>query len=80
MPKKKRQQYSAAQQQGRSLGSILKFEKKNAKNLLVKKFYRTALNELANLHSKSTSKIKNKKLKRIQQSDVVSSLVNMNAE
>ena len=28
VPKKKRQQYSAAQQQGRSLGSILKFEKK----------------------------------------------------
>ena len=72
VPKKKHQQYSAAQQQGRSLVSILKFEKKNAKNLLVKKFCRTALNELGNLYSKGTNKIKNEKLKRILQSDVAS--------
>ena len=63
VPKSKRQRSPAAQQQGQGLGSILKF----VKNLLVKKLGRAELNELPNLYSKGTSKIKNKKLKKILQ-------------
>ena len=38
------------------------------------------LNELPNLYSKSTRKIKNKKLRRILQLDLANSLVDMGAE
>ena len=79
-PKNKRQRRPAVHQQGRSLGSILKFVKKVVKNSLVKKLGRAVLNELPNLYSKGTSKIKNKKLKRILQLDVANSLIDMGAE
>ena len=39
-----------------------------------------ALNELPNLHGKGTSKIKNKKIKKLLQSDLTNSLVDMGAE
>ena len=56
--------------------------KKIVKNPLVTKLGRAALNELLqySLYSKGTSKIKKKKLKRIQQSDIANSLVDMGAE
>ena len=78
--KKKRSQRPAAQQQRWSLGSILKFARNIVKSPLVEKLGRAALNELLNLYSKSTRKIKNKKLKRILQSNVVNSSVNMGVE
>ena len=55
---------------------------KIVKNPLVTKLRRAALNELLqyNFYSKGTSKIKNKKLKRILQSDIANSLVDMGAE
>ena len=46
----------------------------------MKKLGRAVLNELPNLYRKGTSKIKNKKLKRILQSDIANSLVDMGAE
>ena len=72
--KSKLRQHPVAQQQGRCLGSILKFAKKIVKNPLVKKLGRAALNALTNLYSKSTSKNKNKKLKRILQLDITNSV------
>ena len=39
-----------------------------------------ALNELPNLYEKGTSKIKNKKIKELLQSDLANSLVDMGAE
>ena len=59
-PRNRRQQPPAAVlQRGQGLSSILKFAKKVIKNQLVKKLGRVALNELPNLYSKGTSKIKN---------------------
>ena len=46
----------------------------------MKKLGRTALNELPNRYRKATSKIKNRKLKRILQSDVAHALVDIGAE
>ena len=80
VPKDKFRRPPAVQQQERGLGSILKFAKKMVKNPLVKKLGRSVLNELPKLYSKGTRKIKNKKLKRIVQSDVANSLVDMSAE
>ena len=80
VPKDKCRQRPAVQQQERGLGSILKFAKKIIKNSLVKKLSRVVLNELPKLYRKGTSKIKNKKLKRILQSDVANSLVDIGAE
>ena len=68
------------QQQGQGLGSIVKFANKIVKNSLVKKLVRAVLNELPNLYSKGTRKIKNKKLRRILQLDIANSLVDMGAE
>ena len=39
-----------------------------------------ALNELLNLYNKGTNKIKNKKIKKILQSDLAHSLVDMETE
>ena len=39
-----------------------------------------ALNELPNLHGKGTSKIKNKKIKKLLQSDLANSFVDTGAE
>ena len=80
VPKDKCRRRPAVQQQERGLGSILKFAKKIIKNSLVKKLGRVVLNELPKLYRKGTSKIKNKKLKRILQSDVANSLVDIGAE
>ena len=79
-PNRRRQPPAAVQQRVQGLRSILKFAKKVIKNQLVKKLGRVALNKLPNLYSKSTSKIKNKKLKRILQSEIANSLVDMGAE
>ena len=46
----------------------------------MKKLGRVALNELPNLYSKDTSKIKNKKLKGILQLDIAKWLVDVGAE
>ena len=78
--KNKYRRRAAVQQQGRGLGSILKFAKRIVKNLLLKKLGRAALNKLANLYSNRTSKLKNKKLNRILQSDVANSLVDKGAK
>ena len=69
----------AVQQQGQGLGSILKFAKIIIKNLLVKKIGRAVLNKLFNLYSKGTNKI-NKKMNRVEQSDIANFLVEMGAK
>ena len=68
-------------QQGRGIGSnILKFAKKVAKTPTVREFGKMALNELPNLYNKGTSKIKNKKIKNLLQSDLANRLVDMGTE
>ena len=68
---------AAVQQRGQGLGSISRFSKEVINNLLVKELGRIVLNKLPNLYSKGTSKIKTKKLKRILQSDIANSLIDM---
>ena len=68
-------------QQGRGIGSnILKSAKKVAKTPVVRELGKMALNELPNLYSKGTSKIKNKKIKKLLQSDLANTLVDMGTE
>ena len=47
---------------------------------ITQKIGKMALNELPNLYEKGTSKIKNKKIKELLQSDLANSLVDMGAE
>ena len=77
---RRRPPLGTVQQQGKGLSSILKFSKRVIKNSLLKKIGRGALNELFNLYSKGTSKFKNKKLKKILQSEVANSLVELDNE
>ena len=70
-----------AVQQGRGLGSnILKFAKKVAKTPIVQELGKMTLNELPNLYNKGTNKIKNKKFKKLLQSDLANMLVDIGTE
>ena len=51
--------------QGRGIGSILNIVKKFFKTPFVRELHKMTLNELLNLCSKGTNKIKNKKIKKI---------------
>ena len=65
-------------QQGRCIGSnILKLPKKVVKAPVVWELGNMALNELPNLYSKGTNKIKNKKIRKILKSDLANTLVDM---
>ena len=67
-------------QQGRETGSkLLKLVKKLAKAPVTQKIGKMALNELPKLYEKGTSKIKNKKVKNLPQSDLKNPLVDMGA-
>ena len=76
-----RRRRQIAVQQGRGIGSnILKFAKKVAKTPILQELGKMALNELPNLYNKSTSKIKSKKIKKLLQSDLANTLVDMGTE
>ena len=78
-PRGKHQQ--RAIQPGRGLSSnILKFAKKAVKTPIVPELGKMALNELPNLYNKGTNKIKNKKIKKLLQSDLANTLVDMGTE
>ena len=62
------------------MSSILKLAKKVVKTPIVRELGWMALRELPNLYNKGTNKIKNKKIKKILQSDLKITLVNMGAE
>ena len=47
---------------------------------IVQELGKMALNELPNLYSKGVNKIRNKKIRKILQSDLVNTLVDMGAE
>ena len=47
---------------------------------IVQEFGKMALNELPNLYSKCAYKIKNKKIRKILQSDLANTLVDMGTE
>ena len=64
-------------QHEQGLGSLLRLAKKVVRNPTVKKLGKEALSRLLDLYSKGTSKIKNKKLKKILQLDMANSLVDM---
>ena len=55
--------------------NILKFAKKIAKTPVVQELGKIALNELPNLYNEGNSKIKNKNIKKLLQSDLPNSLV-----
>ena len=59
---------------------LLKLVKKVAKAPITQKIGKMALNELLNLYEKGRSKIKNKKIKKLFQSDLANSLVDMGAK
>ena len=68
-------------QWGRGLGSnILKFVEKVIKTPIVQELGTMALNELPYLLNKGTNKIKNKKIKKLLQSDLENTLVDMGTE
>ena len=70
-----------AVQKGHGFGSnILKFAKKSAKTPVVRELGKMALNELPNPYNKGTNKIKNKKIKKLLQSDLSNLLVDMGTE
>ena len=71
---------AAVHQRDQCLSIILKDAKRVITNPLLEILGRTMLNELPTLHRHGTRKIKNKKLKRILQSDIANSLVDMGAE
>ena len=76
-----RRRRQIAVQRGRGIGSnILKFAKKVAKTPIVREFRKMALNELLNLYNKGTSEIKNKKIKKLLQSDLANTLVDIGTE
>ena len=54
--------------------------KKVAKAVITQKIGKMALNELPNLYEKGTNKIKDKKIKKLLQSDLANSLVDTGAE
>ena len=60
--------------------NILKFAKKIAKTPVVWKHGKMALNDFPNLYNKGTNKIKNKKIKKLFQSVLANSLVDMGTE
>ena len=67
-------------QQGRGFGSILKLAKKIVRAPVLQKLGKIALKELPCLYSKGTNKIKNKKIRKILQSDLANTLLDMGAE
>ena len=76
-----RRRRQIAVQRGRGIGSnILKFSKKVANTPIVQEFGKMALNELLNLYNKGTSEIKNKKIKKLLQSDLANTLVDIGTE
>ena len=68
-------------QRGQGIFSnISKLAKKVVKVSIVQEFGKMALNELPNLYSKCAYKIKNKKIRKILQSDLANTLVDMGTE
>ena len=68
-------------QWGWGIGSnILKLAKKVFKSPIVRELCKMTLNELPNLYSKDSNKIKNKKVRKILQSDLANTLVDMGAD
>ena len=67
-------------QDRRSGGKLLKLVKIGAKASITQKTGKKTLNELPNLHEKGTSRIKNKKIKKLLQSDLANSMVDMGTE
>ena len=81
MPKGRRQKQQQVVQQGHGIGSkLLKLVKKVAKASITRKIGKMALNEFPNLYEKETSKIKNKKNKKLLQSDLANSLLDICTE
>ena len=80
-PKGRRRRRQQVVQEGRGIGSkLFKLVKKAAKALVTRKIGKMALNELPNLYETGTSKIKNKKIRKLLQSDLTNSLVDIDAE
>ena len=80
-PKSRRRRRRQVVQQGCGISSKhLKFVKKVAKEPITRKLGKMASNKLPNLYNKETSKIKNKKIKTLLQSDLADSLVGMGTE
>ena len=81
VPKGRRQKQQQVVQQGHGIGSkLLKLVKKVAKASITRKIGKMALNEFPNLYEKGTSKIKNKKNKKLLQSDLANSLLDICTE
>ena len=77
VPKGRRRRW----QQGRWIGSkLLRLVKKASKVLITWKIGKMVLNEISKIYGKGISKIKNKKVKKLQQSDLPNSLVGMDGE
>ena len=80
-PKGRRRRRRQILQQGHGNGSkLLNLVKKVAKAVITQKIGKMALNELPNLYEKGTNKIKDKKIKKLLQSDLANSLVDTGAE
>ena len=74
-----RRRRQIAVQQG--LGcNILKFAEKVAKTPIVLELGKMALNELPNLYNKGTNTVKDKKIKKLLQSDLANTFVDMGTE
>ena len=59
---------------------MLKLAKKVAKARIVQELGKMSLNKFPNLYSKGADRIKNKEIRKILQSDLVNTLVDMGAE